>query len=118
MVSLSGDKVGSALRLRVSLLPAVRCLQASDSDGASRFSRVKFLCWPLAQTQQSPYQRTRSAFLFDPGSEVFDSAGPVMNFAFTLITVLPSVLRDAVGALISRFRSSQLRDTQPAYTPV
>jgi len=32
--------------------------------------------------------------------------------------VLPSVLRDAVGALISRFRSSQLRDTQPTYAPV
>src|SRR5450631_4144696 len=31
--------------------------------------------------------------------------------------VLPSVLRDAVGALIARFRSSQLRDTQPTYTP-
>src|SRR5712664_4078424 len=32
--------------------------------------------------------------------------------------MLPSVLRDAVGARISRFRSSLLRDTQPTYAPV
>ena len=38
--------------------------------------------------------------------------------AMARTAVLPSVLRDAVGALDSRFRSSQLRDTQPAYTPV
>jgi hypothetical protein len=77
------------------LLPAVRLL-LSDVDGASRFSRVKFLCM----------------------HGVFDSAGPVMNIAFALITAWPSAQRDAVGALISRFRSSQLRDTQPTYTPM
>jgi hypothetical protein len=43
------------------LLPAVRCLLASDSDGVSRFSRVKFLCM----------------------HGVFDSAGPAVDFAFT-----------------------------------
>jgi hypothetical protein len=32
--------------------------------------------------------------------------------------VWPSGCRDTVGALIVRFRSSQLRDTQPAHAPV
>jgi hypothetical protein len=38
--------------------------------------------------------------------------------ALTRAAVWPSGCRDAVGALIVRFRSSHLRDTQPAYAPV
>src|SRR5260370_6474435 len=48
------------------------------------------------------------------------SSTPQGRVALALIAphVLPSVLRDAVGTLISRFRSSQLRDTQPTHAPV
>jgi len=41
-----------------------------------------------------------------------------MHLLFAHIALLPSVQRDAVGSLDSRFRSSLLRDTLPAYTPV
>jgi len=49
---------------------------------------------------------------------VFDSAGPVTRSRLARAAVWPSGYRDAIGALIVRFRSSHLRDTQPAYAPV
>src|ERR1035441_8093219 len=59
------------------LLPAFPVLPSTDGRGASRFSRVKFLCM----------------------RGVFDSAGPDA-LALARTSVLPSALLDAVGTLI------------------
>src|ERR1039457_5090052 len=59
------------------LLPAFPVLPSTDGRGASRFSRLKFLCM----------------------RGVFDSAGPDA-LALARTSVLPSALLDAVGTLI------------------
>ena len=77
------------------LHPAVRVVPTTGSNGASRFSHVKFLCM----------------------RGVFDSAGSGA-LALTHAGSCSSGFVDTVDSLICLFRSSQLRDTQPTYAPV
>jgi len=71
-------------------------LAAADGNGASRFSRVKFL-----------YMHG-----------VYDSAEPALRSRFSRAAVLPSGSRDTVGTLDSLFRSSSTSGIPPAYAPV
>src|SRR4030095_7348036 len=77
------------------LLPAIRVILPTDSKrGLSVLAReVSMHAWGLR------LRRVASAL------------------AFTRTAVLLSVLPDDVSTLIGRFRSSLLRDTQPAYAP-
>src|SRR5664279_3767903 len=76
------------------LRPAVRVRLPTDGNGVSRFSRVEFLCM----------------------HGVSDSAGRGA-LALSHAVMLSSGYGDTVDSLIRRFRSSQLRDTQPTYAP-
>ena len=76
------------------LRPAVRVRLPTDGNGVSRFSRVEFLCM----------------------HGVSDSAGRGA-LALSHAVMLSSGQDDTVDSLIGRFRSSQLRDTQPTYAP-